>query len=47
MASGEGLREKAMRKALVGDGRFGQLRVSSGLPVDLQFSTEDDEEEKN
>ncbi|MDD3954560.1 MAG: hypothetical protein PHY82_11665 [Lentisphaeria bacterium] len=48
MAPGEAAREKALRKALGGDGRFAPLVISSDIPVDLQFVIETDgEDEKN
>ena len=37
MAAGEGEREKGIRRALAGDGRFALIEIRSDLPVDLQF----------
>lgn len=37
MAPGEADREEALRQALAGDKRFAGPRISSNLPVDLQF----------
>lgn len=44
MAPGEADRQEGMEKAIKGDKRFCQVKVKSGLPVDLQFILEIDEE---
>lgn len=45
MAAGEGEREKGIRQAMKGDKRFADLKVGSGLTVDLLFSVSEPNDE--